>query len=229
MEIMDFADDNFDHTGLSFIGGGSVAAGTYAGAGPANLTIASNFSSANIGSTYKASVKNYYLHATTTVSLSATQQPSPVTTHFHDLDPHYTDVYGDPLSRVTADGTDQNNYNVNAYITPLLNPILTKMGASNITLHAGAASFAASAHTTGQDGSYHHKGGMRMGASSSTSVLNMYQQSWTASNLFCTGEAAAPFADSITAGTHMIGPQTFLAAEGIQKYLASPSELVTST
>ena len=126
----------------------SSSLGTYAGGGPTNLTIASKFSAANIGSTYKASVKNYYLPTKTTVTLTATQQPSPVTTHYHDLDPHYTDLYGDPLSRVTADGVDQNNYNLNAYITPLLAPILTKMGASNVTLHAGAASLAAAGHTT---------------------------------------------------------------------------------
>lgn len=226
--ILDWADNNFDHTGLNFVGGTLVSVGGYAGGGPANLTVASNFSAANIGSAYKASVKNYYLHTTTTSSLSATVPPLPVTDHYHDLDPVYTDLYGDPISRVTTDGTDQNNYNLNTYLTPLLEPILTKMGASNITLHAGATSLAASAHTTGQDGSYHHKGGTRMGASASTSELNMYQQDWAYSNLFITGESAMPYFDGITPGTHAVGPQTFLVGEGIQMYLKSPGELVTS-
>ena len=67
-----------------------------------------------------------------------------------------------------------------------------------------------------------------MGSSSGTSMLNKWQQSWTASNLFITGETAIPFSDNITAGTHAIGPQAYLAAEGIKKYLASPGELATS-
>jgi gluconate 2-dehydrogenase alpha chain len=224
--ILDWADDNFDHTGLNFIGGSSVSVGGYAGSGPANLGIANNFSAANIGGAYKASLKDFYLHTKTTVTLSASQLPSPVTTHYHDLDPHYTDIYGDPLTRVTADGVDANNYNLNAHITPLLAPILTKMGASSVTTHPGAASLAAAGHTIGQENSYHHKGGTRMGASSSTSMLNKWQQSWTTSNLFITGETAMPFADGITAGTHAIGPQCYLAAEGIRKYLASPGPLV---
>jgi len=90
------------------------------------------------------------------------------------------------------------------------------------------ASLAAAGHSLGQGGSYHQKGGTRMGASSGTSMLNMYQQSWTASNFFITGESASPFYDNITAGTHMIGPQAYLASEGNRKYLASPGELVTS-
>jgi choline dehydrogenase-like flavoprotein len=129
---------------------------------------------------------------------------------------------------VTSDGVDANGYNSNAHITPLLAPILTKMGASNVTMHAGAASLAAAGHTTGQGGSYHHKGGTRMGANSGTSMLNKYQQCWATPNLFITGESAMPFTDNITAGTHPIGPQAYLAAEGIKKYLASPGELVTS-
>jgi gluconate 2-dehydrogenase alpha chain len=227
-EILDWADDNFDHTGLNFIGGGSVSLGTYPG-GPGNLGIAAGFSSANIGSAYKASVKNYYLPTKTGVSLSAGLGPLPLTTNYYDLDPHYADIYGDPLTRVNADGVDANGFNSNAYISPLLAPILTKMGASNVTKNAGAPNLAAAGHTTGQGPGYHQKGGTRMGSSSSTSVLNMWQQSWTNSNLFISGETAMPFADSITAGTHAIGPQAYLAAEGIEKYLASPGELVTST
>ena len=36
-----------------------------------------------------------------------------------DLDPHYKDVYGDPLTRATLDGVDANGYNLNIYIAPL--------------------------------------------------------------------------------------------------------------
>ena len=167
-------------------------------------------------------MKNYYLPTKTTQTISPTIGSLPVTTHYHDLDPHYTDIYGDPLSRVTTDGVDANNYNLNIYMAPLLAPILTKMGCSNVTPHAGAASLAAAGHSLGQGGSYHHKGGTRMGADSSTSMLNMYQQSWTTSNFFITERAASPFYDNITAGTHMIGPQAYLAVGGHQEVPREP-------
>ena len=227
-EILDLADDNFDHTGLNFIGGALPSLGGYVGGAPNNLAIANGYSAANIGSAYKASVKNIYLPAKITETITPTTESLPVTTHYHDLDPHYTDLYGDPLARVTNDGVDQNNYNLNIHMAPLMAPILTKMGCTNVTTHAGAASVAAAGHSVGQGGSYHHKGGTRMGASSGTSMLNMYQQSWAVQNLFITGESAMPLFDNITAGTHAIGPQAYLAAEGIAKYLASPGELVTS-
>lgn len=231
-EILDFADDNFDHTGLNFIGGGDLEVGLYAGGGPNNLAIASGgfgtASAATIGSSYKASVKDSNLPTKTFLSLSVSMNPLPVTTKYYDLDPHYTDLYGDPLTRVTFDGVDANVFNSNTYITPLLEPILTKMGATNVTLNKGPASLAAAGHTVGFAG-YHSKGGTRMGVSSNTSVVNKYQQSWTASNFFVTGESSSTVMDNITAGTHMIGPQCYLAAEGIRMYLSSPSELVTST
>ena len=148
----------------------------------------------------------------------------PVTTQYFDLDPHYTDLYGDPLTRITIDGIDTNNFNSSAYISPLIADIFTKMGANNVTTIPGVPN----SHTIGLYG-YHVRGGTRMGVSSSTSVLNMYQQSWTASNYFTTGESAGTSGDNITAGTHTIGPQAYLAAEGIQMYLKSPGELVTST
>jgi gluconate 2-dehydrogenase alpha chain len=229
ISLLDWAADNFDHTGLNFIGGGTLTVGAYYGAEPSNLQIVSKYSAANIGSAYKASVKNYYLPTTTTVSLSDSESNLPVTTHYWDVDPVYTDWYGDPLVRVTADGVDANAYNSNVYISPLLAPILTKMGASNVTKHPAAASLAAAGHTTGQGGSYHHKGGTRAGLSSSTSMLNAYQQSWTTPNLFIAGESTLPFTDNVTAGTHALGPTAFIAAEGIMKYLASPGELATST
>ncbi|MGA2664116.1 MAG: hypothetical protein ABSF83_04155 [Nitrososphaerales archaeon] len=227
-EILDWADDNFSHSGLNFIGGDVIGLGTYAGGGPNNLGIASAAAASNIGSNYKAAVKNSYLPTTTGLSLSATQFPLPQTTQYMDLDPHYTDIYGDALTRVTADGVDANGYNLNVYITPLLAPILTKMGASNVTKVAGPSSLAAAGHTVGFAG-YHCKGGTRMGVDSSTSMINMYQQCWLADNFFITGETAGTSPDGITAGTHTIGPQAYLAAEGIQKYLTSPGELVTSS
>ena len=148
----------------------------------------------------------------------------PVTTHYHDLDPHYTDIYGDPLSRVTNDGVDANNYNLNIYLAPLLAPILTKMGCSNVTTHAGAANLAAAGHSarpgrvvSPQGRHAHGCGQQHLDAEHVPAVLGN-------SNLFITGESAMPFFDNITAGTHAIGPQAYPCGRGDQEVSPEPRE-----
>jgi len=98
VSIYDFADDNFDHTGLNFIGGGVVSVGGYQGGGPANFSgIAGAATINSMGSAYKASLKNHYLPTKLTVALG----PAPAEladTRWHlDLDPHHNDMYGGPL------------------------------------------------------------------------------------------------------------------------------------
>jgi gluconate 2-dehydrogenase alpha chain len=220
--ILDWADDNFDHTGLNFIGGGSMGTGTYHGSGPNNLGIANSASAANIGSAYKAAQKNAYLPTKTGVGLSAAATTLPLTSYYYDLDPHHVDLYGDPIARVTFDN-DKNAYNSASYLAPKAAAILTKMGCTGVT-------------TTGSTFTHitcisdvHIRGGCRSGADSSSSVLNAYQQSWTAPNLFAGGECSNMTGDSITAGTHAFGPTAYVMADGIRMYLTSPGGLVTSS
>ena len=71
----------------------------------------------------------------------------------------------------------------------------------------------------------HTRGGARIGANASTSVFNLYQQCWTAENLFAAGEICNTTGNNMTAGTHGAGYQAYVAAEGIKKYLATPGSL----
>ncbi|MGD0638081.1 MAG: hypothetical protein ABSA72_08590 [Nitrososphaerales archaeon] len=222
VSIYDFADDNFDHTGLNFIGGGVVSVGGYQGGGPANFSgIAGAATINSMGSAYKASLKNHYLPTKLTVALG----PAPAEladTRWHlDLDPHHNDMYGDPLERITMDWAS-NAVNGASYLAPLMEPILTKLGAANITLNKGTP-----AGTTHMDNwQAHTRGGCRIGSNSATSVFNMYQQSWTVPNLFAGGEITNTHGSSVTAGTHAIGPTSYVGVEGIKKYLQSPGPLV---
>jgi gluconate 2-dehydrogenase alpha chain len=222
VSIYDFADDNFDHTGLNFIGGGVVSVGGYQGGGPANFSgIAGSATINSMGSTYKASLKNHYLPTKLTVSLG----PAPAEladTRWHlDLDPHHNDIYGDPLERITMDWAN-NAVNGASYLAPLMEPILTRLGATNITLNKGTP-----AGTTHMDNwQAHTRGGCRIGSDPLTSVFNMYQQAWTTPNLFAGGEITNTHGSSVTAGTHAIGPTTYVGVEGIKKYLANPGPLV---
>jgi hypothetical protein len=57
-------------------------------------------------------------------------------------------------------------------------------------------------------------------------VFNKWQQCWTSENLFAAGEVCDPTGDNTTTGgTHPVGPTSYVAAEGIRKYLQSPGML----
>ena len=60
-----------------------------------------------------------------------------------------------------------------------------------------------------------------------TSTFNMWQQCWTAPNLFAAGEVNNTTGDTVPSGTHIAGPQVQIASEGIQQYLKSPGLLTT--
>jgi gluconate 2-dehydrogenase alpha chain len=220
--LYDLTDDNFDHTGLNFIGGNMPAAGGYAGGGPSNLVLAGSSGPGSQGSTYKASLKDMYLQTKTGVSIFMPGPEIPTTAWFIDLDPHHVDAFGDPLPRETLDWSN-NMYNCANYMAPKVTNILQKMGCSNVTVSPQSVA----------PGSYHEdsfqlhrRGGLRLGSDSATSVLNKWQQSWTTPNFFTAGEVCNTTGTYNTAGTHGMGPQCYVAAEGIKRYLNSPGPLV---
>jgi gluconate 2-dehydrogenase alpha chain len=219
----DLADDNFDHTGLNFIGGLGVVGGigTYAGSGPG---FASSYygaaSPSNIGSTYKGTWKNNYLKTSQSVAFFNYTNQLPTTLNYSELDPHYDDIYGDPLERVTLD-YGINEFNTSNYTVPLTKPVLEKMNCTNI--YTTPSMTPGSVHVDAWQA--HTRGGARVGLNSSTSVFNLYQQCWTAENLFASGEICNTTGNNMTAGTHGAGYQSYVAADGIKKYLASPGSL----
>ncbi len=182
-QILDLADDNFDHTGMNFIGGSRLMVGSYMGSGPGNLGIAGSASANNIGSNYKASLANKFLVTKQNLSFAGSGTFPATTDNFVDLDPHYNDAYGDPLARQTMDivanGTNCSNAQAPQYAA-----ILTKMGATNVTI--GAAATPLTGHIT--NWSAHTRGGARIGVDPTVSVFNKWGQHWTAQNLFAAGE-----------------------------------------
>jgi gluconate 2-dehydrogenase alpha chain len=227
VDLYDFMDDNFDHTGLNFVGGSQLSVGTYAGSGPGNITFAGGVGAGSMGSTFKATQKGKYAHTTTAVSLGGTGPDLPTTTHMWDLDPTYTDVWGDPLPRTTHDWTP-NPYNVATWFSQggesAMVAILTKMGAASANINTKITPVPALAAHTDWWG-HHWRGGNRIGTDPATSVYNKWNQSWTAPNLFAAGEVTNTTGDAIPSGTHAAGPQVQVASEGIQKYLSSPGLL----
>ena len=220
-QINDFADDNFDHTGLDFIGGGPISVGNYVGSGPNNFTFLSP-SPDNMGSTWKATQKDSKLLTKQTLISTIFGGPQiPEKSMYIDLDPHYSDVYGDPLPRVTMDyGT--NELNSAKFLLKKYADIFTKMGCTNVTTIPGNGT--ADYHM--DDYQAHTRGGAKMGSNPSTSVFNKWCQCWDMQNLFAAGEILETFGDNTTAGTHVAGMMAYLAADGIKKYLATSGSLV---
>jgi gluconate 2-dehydrogenase alpha chain len=168
--MLDLADDNFDHCGLDFIGGAGCwffQLGGYLGGAPGNLwSYALEANPNNIGSAFKATWKDRYLPTKLRVGPIGLGGPIlPTTDHYADLDPHYSDLYGDPLARLTQD-VDDNTYKVGNYLAPIVGKILEKMGCKNITVtkippgtqHLDAFGF-------------HVRAGCRVGSNPETSVL----------------------------------------------------------
>ena len=206
--------------------GASISFGGYAGAGPSNLGIASRVLPANIGSAYKAGVKDYYLPTKTTLGAPRHAAPVPQTTQYLDLDPHYTDVYGDPLdqgdlrwrrrerlqperphnaapgSAPDEDGRSQRDQGCwlrRAWPPPVIPPV----GRVVLTARAGRG------------------WAWTAGPRCSTSTSSPGSRATSSSR----ERAPSPISDNITAGTHTIGPQAYVAAEGIKEYPRAPGEL----
>jgi gluconate 2-dehydrogenase alpha chain len=218
VDIYDLMDDNFDHTGINppFIGGSQVGAGGYPGGGPGNITFAGGSSSANMGGTFKATQKDKYLPTKTSLGATPFAHDLPTTDNYVDIDPHYTDAYGDPVARLTYDWTP-NTYNGATYLANKCAAIFTKMGATNVTV--GATVNAGAAHNDWWG--HHLRGGCRIGINASSSVWNKWNQCWAPYfNIFGAGEITNTSGDNVPSGTHVAGAQSYVAADGIKKYLA---------
>ena len=216
--IFELMDDNFDHTSLNFIGGTLLGAGGYLGGGPGNITFAGGVGSSAMGGPFKATQKDKYLPTKVTVGTTPFAPDLPTYMNYIDLDPHYTDAYGDPVSRLTYDWTP-NTYNGAAYLVNLCKPVLTQMGATNITVSSAVSPYSAHNDWWG----HHLRGGLRVGSDPTLAALSGYNQllltTTTGVNYFAAGEITNATGNNATAGTHAAGPQSYRAAEGIVKYL----------
>jgi len=225
VDIYDLMDDNFVTPGQNFIGGSQIGMGGYLGGGPGNITFAGGVSApsssnpnGSMGSAFKATQQNKYLPKTVGVGATPFAPDLPTFKNYVDLDPHYTDAYGDPVSRLTYDWTP-NTYNGAIGLVQKCKDILTKMGASNITV--GNAVNPGGAHNDWWG--HHLRGGCRISSDPSFAVYSGYNQLFltasTGVNYFGAGEITNTTGDTVPSGTHVAGPQSYRGAGGIAKYL----------
>jgi gluconate 2-dehydrogenase alpha chain len=211
----DFNGDNFDHSGLGFIGGGYVGI-VHTGARPIE-THPTPTGVPAWGGDWKKSIAKNYLRTTTINTHGAVMSHRG---NYLDLDPTYRDVLGRPLLRMTFDYTD-NEHKMSDYLTDRAGEIAKAMNPREIKANKRAGSWDVVPYQT-----THNTGGTIMGTNPSNSVVNRYLQSWDVSNLFIMGAGAFPQ----NAGYNPTGTLAALAywsAAAIRgQYLKSPGPLV---
>ncbi|SFA85410.1 gluconate 2-dehydrogenase alpha chain [Lentibacillus halodurans] len=206
MVIDDFNGDNFDHSDVDFIHGGYLAL-TQTGQRPIqNNPIPSG--TANWGKEFK---ENSLKYVNRTLSVGAMGASMPYKQHYLDLDPTYTDAFGDPLLRMTYDFRDQDRQ-LAKFTAEKSREILEEMGADQIDSMDELGPYNI---TTYQ--STHNTGGVIMGADPETSAVNNYLQMWDMENLFVVGASAFPHNSGYNP-TDTVGALAYRAAEGIVEY-----------
>ena len=166
--VDDWADDNFDHAGLDFIGGGNLW--VYTERRPINAAGMNTFGRApRWGSEWKSFIRENadrwtgsYLQKTTL----------PYDDNYLDLDPNVTDPYGDPVCRITAD-FEENEVRLTEFIQDRMVEWFTAAGAIE-TIRNDIETMGPATHAYG---------GTRMGRDPDTNVVDRWGFSHEAPNL----------------------------------------------
>jgi gluconate 2-dehydrogenase alpha chain len=213
--IDEFNNDNFDHSGLGFFGGGSIRV-TPIGAAPIGNRPTPPGTPLWGAEWKRQTVKNYL----STMSIGCEASSYATRTNYLSLDPTYTDRLGRPLLRMTFD-FPQNDLKMAQYCTDKVAEIARAMNPREIaarptTGHWNSAPYQSS----------HVVGGFVMGADPKTSSVNKYLQSWDVPNLFVVGASAFPQNPGYNP-TGTVGALAFKAADAIRRlYLKNPGPLV---
>jgi gluconate 2-dehydrogenase alpha chain len=181
LAIDDFNGDNFDHSGLDFVSGGNVFVAT-SGARPIGYHPVPK-GTPRWGSAWKSAVKKYYNASFQINGQGAVQA---YRGNYLDLDPTYTNAYGQPLLRMTFD-FGKHEHGFSDFIMAKYEQIAKATGASHYTLNPLPAHYSVVPYQ-----STHNCGGAIMGSDPSTSAVNSYSQMWDVPNVFVMGASAFP-------------------------------------
>jgi gluconate 2-dehydrogenase alpha chain len=175
--IDDWADDNFDHSGLGFIGGASMHA--YHEKHPIGSAAMATFGRAPAwGSKWKAFIRE---NAGRWTGAYIQCNTFPYENTWLDLDPEVKDPLGDPVCRVTS-GPKENEPRAAAYAADKMEQWYRAAGAIEVEKSVG----------TGTVLTAHAVGGTRMGDNPETNVVDKWGFSHEAPNLGILGGSVMP-------------------------------------
>jgi gluconate 2-dehydrogenase alpha chain len=214
MGVDDYNGDNFDHSGLGFIGGGVMAQSTSSGR-PINFHPTPP-GTPRWGSAWKAAAAKQY-NSTFSVATDGSNQA--YRGNYLDLDPTYTNPYGQPLLRITFDwGMHEQKYW--SWVRSKYEAIANALGPKAFSFdpikpHFGMAGYQ----------STHNTGGAIMGTDPSKSAVNTYQQVWDVPNVFSIGASTFPQNAGYNP-TGTVGALAYRTADAVTKrYAKSPGLL----
>jgi gluconate 2-dehydrogenase alpha chain len=215
MMIDDYNGDNFDHSGLGFVGGGYMGAGQTNGRPIATRPIPAG--TPLWGGRWKKATAETYQRA---LNLSTHGSSYSYRDCFLDLDPAYKDRLGRPLMRMTFDFHD-NEMKMSAFLTNRLAEIAKALDPVEMTPRPRQGPYTLNLYQT-----THNTGGTVMGTDPVTSVLNRYCQSWDVSNVFVPGGASVFPQNHGYNPTDTVGALAYWTADAIRdRYLKSPGSL----
>ncbi|PRD44758.1 GMC family oxidoreductase [Phyllobacterium phragmitis] len=213
--IDDFNGDNFDHSGLDFVGGAGIMCAS-TNARPI-ATRPTPPGTPRWGSTWKKATTDNYLSS---LYLNAQGGSYATRGNYLDLDPTYKDRLGRPLLRMTFDFPD-NDIRMISYVTRKAEEIAKVMTPRQIVPHYRTKPYSVVPYQ-----STHNIGGAIMGSDPKTSVVNKYLQSWDVPNVFVIGASAFPQNAGYNP-TDTVGALAYKAADAIRNlYLKNEGPLV---
>ncbi len=212
--IDEWNNDNFDHSGLGFFGGGHIFN---------NLTNGRPILSRLLppgtpawGSAWKQANADWYAHA---FVIAVNGSCYAHRDNFLDLDPTYRDVYGRPLVRVTFDWRE-NEQRMSEFTTGKAVELAKASGATIV----GPAAPRKAPYDVRVYQTTHITGGTPMGADPKTSVVSPHLQHWDAHNLFVVGASAYP-QNSGYNPTGPLGALSLRLGDDLNRYIANPRML----
>ncbi|WP_340115584.1 GMC family oxidoreductase [Pelagibius sp. 7325] len=212
--IDEFNEDNFDHTGLGFFGGGYIYANVTNGRPITSRLVPPG--TPKWGAKWKRANADWYAHA---FPLSVHGSWYSHRENYLDLDPTYSDAYGQPLVRMTIDFRE-NELRMSQYVTKKAEEIARASGATIV----GPANPRKGPFDTRVYQTTHVTGGTIMGSDPHTSVVSPHLQHWDAENLFVVGASNYPF----NSGYNPTGPLGALAlrlGDDLNSYVERPRAL----
>jgi gluconate 2-dehydrogenase alpha chain len=212
--IDEFNNDNFDHTGLGFLGGGGISANLTNGRPIGNRRVPPGTS--NWGTQWKEANAAWYAHS---FAMQVQGSSYPHRENYLDLDPVYQDAHGQPLVRITFDWRE-NDMRMSDYCTKKMEDIGKAMDATIL----GPAAARKSPFDTRLYQSTHVTGGTPMGVDPKTSVVSQHLQHWDAQNLFVVGASVYPHNSGYNP-TAVLGALALRLGDDLGGYIERPRML----
>jgi len=209
----DFNGDNFDHTGLGFIGGANINCTTTNGRPISNRPVPPG--TPRWGAEWKKATADTYGHVQSVGTQGSSMAYRDV---YLDLDPTYKDRLGRPLMRMTFD-FKENDLKMSRYVVDQTAKIARAMGANHVSVNYKKGPWSVVPYQT-----THNTGGAVMSSTPQDGVVNRYTQHWDVPNLFVSGACLFPQNAGYNP-TGTVGALTYWALDAIKnKYLKNPGQ-----